>query len=57
MAKLVVHCKKEHYDVLSTPKLLQDLPELKCKILGCWCAPNECHGDVLAELANIPSKL
>lgn len=21
-------------------------------ILGCWCAPNACHGDTLAQLAN-----
>jgi len=32
--------------------LLAQLPELKGKILGCWCAPNACHCDVLAELAN-----
>lgn len=25
--------------------------ELKGKILGCWCSPFACHGDVLAELA------
>ena len=26
--------------------------ELRGKILGCWCAPLPCHGDVLAEIAN-----
>lgn len=26
--------------------------ELRGKILGCWCAPKACHGDVLVELAN-----
>lgn len=26
--------------------------ELKGKILGCFCAPLSCHGDVLAEIAN-----
>ncbi len=26
--------------------------ELKGKILGCWCAPLQCHGDVLAKIAN-----
>lgn len=25
--------------------------ELRGKVLGCWCAPKMCHGDVLAELA------
>jgi len=24
---------------------------LKGKILGCWCSPNACHGDVLVKLA------
>jgi len=26
--------------------------ELRGKILGCWCAPKTCHGDVLLEIAN-----
>lgn len=30
--------------------LLQDLPELKDKVLGCWCSPNKCHGDILIKL-------
>ncbi len=32
----------------------QQLPfeELRGKILGCWCAPKACHGDVLIKLAN-----
>lgn len=25
---------------------------LRGKVLGCWCAPLPCHGDVLAELAD-----
>lgn len=32
--------------------LLKDLHELKGKILGCWCNPQSCHGDILLELAN-----
>jgi hypothetical protein len=28
------------------------LPELKGKVLGCWCAPSACHGDVLMRLVN-----
>lgn len=24
--------------------------ELKGKILGCWCHPQKCHGDVIAEI-------
>jgi hypothetical protein len=33
------------------PDLLQRLPELRGKVLGCWCAPLPCHADVLARLA------
>lgn len=33
--------------------LLVDLHELKGKVLGCWCKPLACHGDVLAELAEL----
>jgi hypothetical protein len=32
--------------------LLDALPELKDKTLGCWCKPGPCHGDVLARLAD-----
>ena len=34
------------------PELVAALPELKGKVLGCWCSPQLCHGDVLARLAN-----
>jgi hypothetical protein len=30
--------------------LLNDLHELNGKVLGCWCSPQPCHGDVLKEL-------
>lgn len=36
------------------PQLLADLPELRGKVLGCWCAPLLCHGEVLVRLANAP---
>ena len=26
--------------------------ELRGKVLGCWCHPKPCHGDVLARLVN-----
>jgi hypothetical protein len=26
--------------------------ELRGKMLGCWCAPQRCHGDVLADVAD-----
>lgn len=39
--------------VLTSPELVAALPELKGKVLGCWCAPNPCHGDILAVLAEM----
>lgn len=36
----------------SQPQLMAALPDLCGKVLGCWCAPLPCHGDVLARLAN-----
>jgi hypothetical protein len=38
--------------ILGNEYLLKRLPALKGKLLGCWCKPLECHGDVLAELVN-----
>ena len=32
--------------------LISRLPELKGKVLGCWCYPKRCHGDYLAKLTN-----
>lgn len=37
------------------PELLAALGELAGKTLGCWCAPEPCHGDVLVRLAETPS--
>ncbi len=34
------------------PELMEDLHELRGKRLGCYCAPKQCHGEVLAELAD-----
>lgn len=39
--------------ILNYPELISDAKrELKGKNLVCWCAPAECHGDVLIEIAN-----
>ena len=78
--KLVVHCRKEKYDIyIGRPSkwgnpfvigkdgtrkevidkyrvylfkndyLLSCIDELEDKILGCYCKPLLCHGDVLIE--------
>jgi len=41
--------------ILNNKALIKDLHELKDKVLGCWCSPRECHGDVLAELSEAQS--
>jgi|TARA_B110000305_G_C19258308_1_gene548238 hypothetical protein len=34
----------------SNEPLIKELVELNGKILGCWCKPKPCHGDVLVKL-------
>jgi hypothetical protein len=43
--------KFEEY-LLSNQELMNSLDELKGKVLGCWCKPKSCHGDVLLKYAN-----
>jgi hypothetical protein len=38
--------------ILSNQSLLSQVQELRGKDLICFCAPQQCHGDVLIELAN-----
>ena len=45
--------KKHRQWILTCPALLKSIQEeLKGKRLGCYCKPQSCHGDILAELAN-----
>ena len=83
MKTIVVHCKKDPYDIyIGRPSIfgnpfvvgkhgsheeciskfktyarddvviLKSLSVLKGKILGCWCRPKHCHGDILAEMTD-----
>ena len=36
---------------MNDDKLLENISELQGKVLGCWCSPYLCHGEVLHELA------
>jgi uncharacterized protein DUF4326 len=38
--------------IQNQPELMNSLHELRGKILGCWCSPKPCHGDILKELAD-----
>ena len=37
--------------ILEKDTYLKQLDELKGKILGCWCKPDLCHGDILGIIA------
>ena len=37
-------------DYILKSNLLKQLPELKDKVLCCWCKPQACHGDILIKL-------
>jgi ribonuclease HI len=43
--------KYEEY-IKNNKKLYNCLDELDGKILGCWCKPKPCHGDILIKLLN-----
>lgn len=38
--------------LLREPGLLARVPLLRGAVLACWCAPEPCHADVLARLAD-----
>lgn len=38
--------------IVEQPELMAALPELRGKVLGCWCKPLACHGDVLVQMIN-----
>lgn len=46
--------EKYRAHLLSRPDLLALLPALRGRRLGCWCVPQACHAQVIAELADSP---
>lgn len=55
LAKEIVSSKEEALSkykeyVLASPELMNSLDELDGKVLGCFCKPEKCHGDILLEL-------
>ena len=42
---------EDHY-LPHKPSLLSSLPKLRGKVLLCWCHPDRCHADALANLIN-----
>ena len=44
--------KEYFYRRLTDPVFRSKVLELKGKVLGCWCKPLACHGDIIAEYLN-----
>jgi len=38
------------YEKYARKLLMNDLHELAGKVIGCWCKPAPCHGDILIKL-------
>lgn len=51
----VIDRYREH--VHASPELLASVGELAGRVLGCWCAPAPCHGDVLAGLSELSEQI
>jgi len=44
----VIEKYREH--LLKDPLLMAEIMSLDGKVLGCWCKPKSCHGDVIIEV-------
>jgi hypothetical protein len=48
----ISHYRRYLYQEIQSGRVsLKDLAELDGKVLGCWCRPGPCHGDVLVKAA------
>lgn len=43
--------------LLNSPELIARLPELTGKVLLCYCAPQNCHAEVLVKHSNNPLEI
>jgi len=43
-------CAKYLKYLLQNERLMAMLPSLKGKVLGCYCAPKLCHGDIIIHV-------
>ncbi len=55
LAEFVVSSREEAIEkyreyLLNNQELMAKLHELDGKVLGCWCNPKSCHGDVILEV-------
>lgn len=45
---MVLRLYEEH--IRKSAELIATIPELEDQVLGCWCYPDTCHGDVLVKI-------
>jgi len=45
-------CLEMYENYIRNSVLFDELEELQGKELGCWCKPQNCHGDILIKLLN-----
>ena len=50
--QVIAKYKEYFYRRLTDPIFRSKVLELKGKVLGCWCKPLTCHGDVIVEYLN-----
>lgn len=55
LADFIVETREEAIEsyreyILNNKELMEALPELEGKTLGCFCKPLSCHGDILLQL-------
>jgi len=43
---------EKYKEYIINSDLINEIDELHGKILGCWCSPLLCHGDVLVNIIN-----
>lgn len=43
-------CLEMYENYIINSDLYDELPEIDNKVLGCYCKPNKCHGDILIKL-------
>lgn len=50
---VILRYRKYFYKkIIKDPEFLSAVAELRGKVLGCWCKPKDCHGDVIAQYLN-----
>lgn len=57
LASFIVPTREEAIEayrgyLLSNKELMDSLFELDGKVLGCFCKPKSCHGDIIIEVLN-----